>query len=700
MLPSCCLSEGTSSRQSRITPSAYLANSFIPSVSATKRLALFKRLLTLVAEGPPISMHESSAQDDLNSEIDWLRRKQVDSAAHLCLASFADSPEQKVYDAVWSAQRAALISLLLELDTRGISPIVMKGADATERYFGSRGFGLFNDVDLLVERPQLQELRRTLFGQGFRNAYFDSKSFALQDRDVRDIAAIEAEHYELAPFCKLVPLKLNSAELEFATSLKRHPVWVNPHGRPFVVVEFDVHFQIATDVDSAAFFQRSRIGIGGARSLSATDAVWFIAARYYTEVSLHGKTTLRELFYLGAALRRESIDWDQVLNRALELENAPALFYPLSLLGQWLPGSVPQELLVSLDPTAHSRDRDFGWQLGKLFDFVEDCPQPQPQPQPQRQINTTTAFEIAVDMQPMPVPCWASTSASKRLAYSVDPYFIDGWSDVVDIIGPQAERLLRGSAMIVFKPEAVVGRRIRPALSFLRDHGFVAIGSHRFRYTKDTIRTAWQYQLNIATHQRLQLVDILEQAADSLCVLLRAREVTTEQSASELLAALKGPADPRQRVSGQLRYALGDNALLINFVHTADEVADLIRELAIYPDAAGRQRLLCAVRDGTSSEDVLADEVRRLEEAFPQHDLDFDRSLDRLRQACQDVQAPHNEDLLLRLASLSDRPCPADWQGLKRAMDASQVRYCVWDLIVVGAHTTESNRVGLRPVLA
>jgi hypothetical protein len=104
--------------------------------------------------------------------------------------------------------------------------------------------------------------------------------------------------------------------------------------------------------------------------------VWITLTRYYNEVALLGKRYLRDFAYIIPILKNEAIDWDVVLsaNRSYEL-HAP-LFYYLNFLRS-LGACVPEAVLAETSPLRSERLRDFGWQLGKLFDVLEPSPSPE-----------------------------------------------------------------------------------------------------------------------------------------------------------------------------------------------------------------------------------------------------------------------------------------------------------------------------------
>lgn len=97
-------------------------------------------------------------------------------------------------------------------------------------------------------------------------------------------------------------------------------------------------------------------------------------SRYYTEVSVHGKPTLRDLAHVAPLLLSNAIEWEVIIAAARSYEIRSALYYPLRLLVFLVDNPVPPDALEELSPIRGSRMRDFGWQIGKLFYFVEPPP--------------------------------------------------------------------------------------------------------------------------------------------------------------------------------------------------------------------------------------------------------------------------------------------------------------------------------------
>lgn len=298
--------------------------------------------------------------------IPQLRAKRIDSLLYLACAR--DDPAQRVYDKVWTIQRRAAHALLRELDASGVYTVVMKGAEIVERFFGGHGLTFLNDVDLLVARDDIQAIKRILYANGYAQHLFNRDRQALLPRDVREIAEIEAAHYELAPFNRLEEIELDDDEAAFVRAWDWHPVWAVGQ-RFFVVAEFDVHYAVAFDVPGEEFFPRCvPSALGAGRSMSLADQLWFVTSRFYNEVGASGKATLRDIAYLTAVLAGGGIDWDVVVDAAERYDLRPSLYYYFCF-ADWLAGGgvLPSWVVQRLRPSLGARGRDWGWQLAKLI---------------------------------------------------------------------------------------------------------------------------------------------------------------------------------------------------------------------------------------------------------------------------------------------------------------------------------------------
>jgi Uncharacterised nucleotidyltransferase len=333
------------------------------------RLALVSHLISITANGYNGEEQNYSCSEE---ELNWLASKRIDSLAYF--AGSNNAPMQQLYDGVATIQFSALDTLLEQLQELQIPVILFKGGEISARWFNRRGLGFYNDLDLLVPSASLARIKRHLIRSGYFQGVYDPIHHTLVDRDLGVVARIESTHYELAPFNKLQPMHGSPVALSLAAAWKQHPLWVE-EGRCRVVVEFDIHNQVALDISSPPLFQRAvPSAVSGALTLSPADHLWFTLSRYYNEVGLHGKSSLRDLVFAAMILRSDNLDWEVVLRNVCDLDIRPSVYYWLRFLADLIPTSVPNEVLSALDPRNGSRSRDWGWQFGKLFDSLEEVP--------------------------------------------------------------------------------------------------------------------------------------------------------------------------------------------------------------------------------------------------------------------------------------------------------------------------------------
>jgi hypothetical protein len=157
------------------------------------------------------------------------------------------------------------------------------------------------------------------------------------------------------------------------TKRRQHPAFIG-NGALTVIVEIDIHHNVATDTDPKPLLDRAvRSQCLSGFTLSAADHLWLNCSRYYNEVALFGKRTLRPIAYT-APLLNEVIDWDIVMSTARDLDLSASLYYPLRILEMLTQVPVPTDVLSSVNPRYLGAERDFGWQLGPLFGFIEEFP--------------------------------------------------------------------------------------------------------------------------------------------------------------------------------------------------------------------------------------------------------------------------------------------------------------------------------------
>ncbi|MFL6161958.1 MAG: nucleoside-diphosphate kinase [Jatrophihabitantaceae bacterium] len=281
------------------------------------------------------------------------------------------------------------------------------------------------------------------------------------------------------------------------------------------------------------------------------------------------------------------------------------------------------------------------------------------------------------------IPSWLSAMPDKRALFAADTYFRECWEDLLEaFVEPEHE--LPELATITFKPDAFAGQVVEPALRWLVAKGFRVVAARQVMFDRLTIRGIWYYQWNIASRDRKDVVDELLGAGPSLLVAL---QLPGRPDATRHLSRIKGPAVPAHRRRGQLRHALASPNTLLNFVHTADEPADLVRELGVFFPSNCRRELLAelaAADDRLAQARVLAAQLQAL---TPPAELRFDQVLQSL---CERLtpSAPGSAELLAERSSAARGGRP-DWGRLLCRLERAGIPVTKWQRLVLATALIE-----------
>jgi hypothetical protein len=186
---------------------------------------------------------------------------------------------------------------------------------------------------------------------------------------------------------------------------------------------------------------------------------------------------------------------------------------------------------------------------------------------------------------------------------------------------------IRNHTLLLFKPDAVVARKVRPTLQHVCALGYRPVWFQTLALTRRSMRELWRYSWNSAAVERIALSTVLNEATTTLCVVLRRAVPVIDVPAAVQLAYAKGSAAPDKRKPDHLRSLLGAPNRILSFFHCADEPADFLRELAVLFDTGRRAQLLRSV-SSYAGEIELAPTIERLEAEHDFHDLDLRRCTD------------------------------------------------------------------------
>lgn len=269
----------------------------------------------------------------------------------------------------------------------------------------------------------------------------------------------------------------------------------------------------------------------------------------------------------------------------------------------------------------------------------------------------------------------------KARLYLDEAWFRESWADLATLAGDDAERLVHRHALLLFKPEAFVSRVASRTLAHLADDGFTPIAAHPVQFDRHMTRALWLYRFNVATVARVELHDLIMRSGTSLLTILRDERASADNGTTDplpatvRLTALKGPSRPERRHPDHLRSRLGVDDRILNRFHTADEPADLVRELAVFLPRQERLRLLAGVLEGGPARAV-HDAVAELERPWPGRDFRLDTALAGIvatARAQLDSANGADRDRWHQILARADRA---------RAGSTRQDRRALWELLL------------------
>lgn len=284
---------------------------------------------------------------------------------------------------------------------------------------------------------------------------------------------------------------------------------------------------------------------------------------------------------------------------------------------------------------------------------------------------------------------------AKQAACTVDLYFREAWEDLVETGPEDPAAVLRRHALLIFKPDGVVSGRVGPTLDFAAEHGFELRAALPLHMNRHSMRELWRYDWDVYPVDRLQLANYMYRTTGTVAVVL-AHPDSAVVPATVRLSDLKGSSNPASRGPQHLRSVLRAPNSVLNFVHVADEPADIVREVGIFFERAQRRDLWRLLRGEPGPEERAQARavVDAVVAAAPSHDLDPAASLDRLVAAglLTDVSEERIRDVMGTARSLR-------WDAFCQVVDPDDPAVSTWDLIAVATEVLGLERPGARALL-
>lgn len=274
-----------------------------------------------------------------------------------------------------------------------------------------------------------------------------------------------------------------------------------------------------------------------------------------------------------------------------------------------------------------------------------------------------------------------TTMPEKSAAYTHDTYYLET-ADQLATLDIDAHTFAHRHGLLFLKPDAIAARAVEPTVEWLQANSFRIVSARKVVADRHLVRALWYFQWNIASPERRRLAELLVDISSAL--LLVVTDTADEVPTSVRLTDRKGPTAPSKRRPGELRHLLGGSSYLLNMVHTADEPADVLRELGVYLTESDRAAVIAeSVRGADRSGDArhLGSEIYT---DCPSRSFDRAHAEAVLREQLRDANLPAAvRDSVdgVQVATTSD----AGWAAVILACWQHGVRLDPWATLVVGS---------------
>jgi hypothetical protein len=244
------------------------------------------------------------------------------------------------------------------------------------------------------------------------------------------------------------------------------------------------------------------------------------------------------------------------------------------------------------------------------------------------------------DLAIMDLPAWLTCIPEKIECFVRDPAFCRGWRTVQDLEheGIFSKDCLWNIGSVMFKADSLIRGNTTTGMRALAAAGFQIRSGRSVQFSERLVHEFWHYALGRYSDKRIALLARLLVMAPSLYLLVRADELELGYPTAIRLTDFKGEVAPGLRTATKLRAVLGaPQTAMFNYVHTADEPADVVRELGLLFDASARRAILLGEETGGAhaaqqlSEHMLAQTFHS--------DLDFTKVLEKLKNIISQLSA-------------------------------------------------------------
>lgn len=223
---------------------------------------------------------------------------------------------------------------------QGIEYCLLKGAAISLRYHAEPERRCGSDIDILVQKSDLNRASAAVEMLGFKKAEFDKRNRTFLDADIKLRSAVESKHYQLGFLAQIFEVRgISNAE---ARGLARSAV---NHGYPtpvegdtaFLPLMVDIHHALSLDIEGETILaEKEPVYRDGGHVLFTPSQPWIafhsIFKLYWEAGRKYGDGFHHLVDLLYVLTEFESVDWERLLGLLERYELRAAGYFVLDRL--------------------------------------------------------------------------------------------------------------------------------------------------------------------------------------------------------------------------------------------------------------------------------------------------------------------------------------------------------------------------------
>lgn len=224
--------------------------------------------------------------------------------------------------------------------------------------------------------------------------------------------------------------------------------------------------------------------------------------------------------------------------------------------------------------------------------------------------------------------------------YSLDPYFRRSWMDCEKLFPNTDINILNNFCSILLKPEVFVTGKAEVVLDLLESSGFIPIYAQEITFSEFVQSELWRFQINAYPKERLEFIEWLASNGRAFYLILKDENIDTDtlNSACTRLTKLKGTTFDLGRNTNTFRSKLNHEVSYINYIHTADDALELIRELGIVFNSNTRKIIFEKLPQRTIAYSDIRSMVSEIQSETDCFDLSLNQIYKKLEESSESIE--------------------------------------------------------------